>query len=57
MISLNMWNQKIKLGNITKKKQTHRYGGKISGYQWVEGRGKGQDRSRGIRGINTNYYV
>ena len=28
-----------KLMNITKKKQTHRYREKTSGYQWAEGRG------------------
>ena len=43
-----------KLVNI-KKKQTHRYTEQTNGYQWREGRGEGQDRSRGLRG--TNYYV
>ena len=28
--------------NITKKKQTHRYGEQTSGYQYREGRGEGQ---------------
>ena len=31
-----------KLVNITKKKQTHRYRGQISGHQWVEERGRGK---------------
>ena len=30
---------------ITKKKQAHRYREQTSGYQWGEGRSKGQDRS------------
>ena len=41
--------------NITKKKQTHRYREKITGYQWGEGRGEGQDRGREVGG--TNYKV
>ena len=41
--------------NITKQKKTHRYWEQTSGYQWGEGRGKGQDKGRGLRG--TNYYV
>ena len=43
MISLICGNSKKynKLGNITKKKQTHRYREQISGYQWGEGRGRG----------------
>ena len=46
-----------KLVNITKRKQTHRYGEQISGYQCGEGRGEeqGQYMGRGLRG--TNYYV
>ena len=44
-----------KLVNITKKKQTYRYGAQINGYQWGEGREKGQYRGRELRG--TNYYV
>ena len=41
--------------NITTKKQTHRYRGQTSGYQWGKGRGEGQDKGMGLRG--TNYYV
>ena len=41
-----------KLVNITKKKQTHRYRGQTSGYQWGEGRGEGQDRGREVKGTN-----
>ena len=29
-----------KLVNITKKKQTHRYGEQTTGYHWGEGRGR-----------------
>ena len=35
--------------------QTHRYRGQSSGYQWEEGRLKGQYKGRGLR--RTNYYV
>ena len=38
--------------NITKKKQTHRYREQTSGYQWVEGRGEGQDMGRGFKKKN-----
>ena len=38
--------------NTTKQKQTHRYRGQTSGYQWGEEKGKGQDRRRGLRGTN-----
>ena len=38
-----------------KQKQTHRYKKQASGYHWREGRGKGQDKGRGLRG--TNYYI
>lgn len=41
--------------NITKRKQIHRYREWTSGYQWGEGRGGKQGRSRGLRG--TSYYV
>ena len=44
-----------KLGNITKKKQTHTYREQTSGYQWGEGRGKRQYRGKELRG--TNYYI
>ena len=37
-----------KLVNITKKKQTYRYREQTSGYQWGEGKGVGQYRSRGF---------
>ena len=37
---------KNKLESITKKKQTHRYTEKTSGYQWGEGRRQGQYRGR-----------
>ena len=52
-----MWNLKKynKLVNITKKKQTHRYREQTSGYQWEEGRGEGQYRSRELS--DANYYV
>ena len=51
-----MWSLKTnKLLTITKKKQTHRYREQTNGYQWEEGRGRGQNRGRGVRG--TNYYV
>ena len=33
---------------MTKKKQTHRYREQTSGYQWGEGRGKGQYRDKGF---------
>jgi hypothetical protein len=49
-----MWNLKIKLENVTKKKQTPRYRGQTSSYQWRERRG-GKNRDRGLKGIN--YYV
>ena len=40
MISLKVEPKKYnKLVNLTKKKQTHRYGEQISGYLWGEGRG------------------
>ena len=55
MISLTFGIYKIKLVSITKQKPTHRYREQTSGYQWGEGKGEGQDRSRGLRG--TNYYV
>ena len=38
--------------NIIKQKQTHRYKEQTSGYQWGESGGEGQDRSRGLSGIN-----
>ena len=41
--------------NVTKQKQIHRYREQTSGYQWGEERGEGQDRGRGLRGIN--YHV
>ena len=44
-----------KLVNIRKKKQTHKYRDQASGYQWGEGKGEGQYRNRGSRGIN--HYV
>ena len=54
-----MWNLQNKTNRLTDiektKKQAHRYREKTNGYQWGEGRGKGQDRGRGLRG--TNYYV
>ena len=42
-----MCDQKNKLVNITKKKQTHRCREQTSDYQWREGRG------RGVRGLET----
>ena len=47
-----MWNLKNKPVNITKKKQTHRYREQTHGYQWGEGKGKGQDKGRGLKGTN-----
>ena len=38
--------------NITIQKQTHSYREQTSGYQWGEVWGEGQDRERGISGIN-----
>ena len=55
MISLTCGIKKIELVNITKNKQIHRYREQTSGYQWEEGRGEGQYRERGLRGIK--YYV
>ena len=38
-----MWNlENNKLENVTKEKQTHRYRGQISGYQWGEQSGERQ---------------
>ena len=52
-----LWNLKTynKLVNITKRKQTHRYGEETSGYQWGDRKGEDQHRGRGLRG--TNYYI
>ena len=54
-----MWNLKElnKLVNITKKKQTHRYREQTSGYQWGEGREKGQYWVGGIRAIMGLYEI
>lgn len=42
--------------NTTKKKQTHRQ--QTSGYQWGEGSGEGQYKSRGLSLYKyINYYV
>ena len=43
-----MWNLKKynELVTIIKKKQTHRSREQTSGYQWGEGKGKGQFRGR-----------
>ena len=40
---------------VAKQEQAHRYRKQTSGYQWGEGRGKGQDRGKGLR--DTNYYL
>ena len=37
---------------ITKQKQMHRYREQTSIYQWVEGKGEGQKRGRGLKGTN-----
>ena len=52
---LHVESRKIKLMNIAKKKQTHRYRKQTSGYQWGEGSWEGQDRGWGLRG--KNYHV
>ena len=39
--------------NITKQKQTHRYREQTRDYQWGEGMGEEQYRSKGLR--STNY--
>ena len=44
----------IQKNKYTKQKQTHRYRGQSSGYQWGRGMGGGQDRGRRLRGIK--YY-
>ena len=41
-----------KLVNITKQMQTHSYREQASGYQWGEGKKKGQYRDRGAKGSN-----
>ena len=41
--------------SITKQKQTYKYKEQTSGYHCGEGRGKGQNRGRRVRG--TNFYV
>ena len=41
-----------KLVNITKKKQTHRYREQTSGYQWRQGRGRGNIRVGDLKGAN-----
>ena len=41
--------------NLTNDYQIYRYREETSGYQWGEGSGEGQNRSRGLRG--ANYYV
>ena len=45
---------KNKLVKITKKKQIHRYREQTSGYQWKERMKQGQNRGRGLRGINMH---
>ena len=42
-VSTETGKQKIKLVNITKYKQTHRYREETSSYQWREGNGQGQE--------------
>ena len=37
--------------NITEEKHSHRYRDQTSRYQWGEGRGEGQYRSRGYRPV------
>ena len=41
--------------NVTKQKHSWRYREKTSGDQWGEGKGAGQDSSRGLKG--ANYYI
>ena len=41
--------------SIAKQKQTHRYRKQTTIHQWGDGRGEGQDRGMGLRGIN--YHV
>ena len=38
-----------KLVNKTKKKQTHRYRGQSSSYQWGEGSREGQHKGKGFK--------
>lgn len=53
-----MWNLKkySKLLNITKKKQTHRFIEKTRGYQWEEGRGRGNGDVGGKGGVIMGLY-
>ena len=38
--------------NIIKQKQTHLFREQISGYQWGEGKGEGQDKGRRLGDTN-----
>ena len=46
-----------KLVNQTKKKETHQYREQISGYQWGEGRGRGNIRVEEKRVIMGLYEI
>ena len=50
-----MWNLKNKTNELIKQKLTQKCREYTSGYQWGEGKRKGQEIGRGLRG--TNYYV
>ena len=45
------------LVTVTKKKQSHRYRERLSGYQWWEGRGEGQARERELQTIRIPYKI
>ena len=54
-----IWNQKNTTNqpvDVTKKKQSHRYRERTSGYQWGEGRRKVQYRGRELRLLKTIRY-
>lgn len=43
------------MNQYDKQKQSHQYRKQTTGYQWGEGREKGKDKGKGLRG--TNYYI
>ena len=42
----------IKLMSITEKKQAHKYREQTSGYQWRQGRGRGNIKVGDLKGAN-----